>query len=103
MGTTPVSGHQDIFRYKLKTLVPDKKANIADTGDIANAISLACILEYHKKITFVVIAARNKDLVFMKKKQKRGIKQSKKKDITKQMQRMRALKRLRNRRKRNFR
>jgi hypothetical protein len=51
-----VSGHHDIFRYKLKTLVPDKKENIIDSGELDKAVSVASIQVYHDKIGFVVVA-----------------------------------------------
>lgn len=99
-----VSGHEDIFRYKLKTLVPNTESDISDTGDITNAISIASIQEYHKKIGFLVIAARHKELDIMRKKQKMKNlnKPNKKKDIVKQIQRTRSLKRQRNKTKRNI-
>lgn len=88
-----VSGHEDIFRYKLKTLVPDIHGVINDTGEVDKAVSIASILEYHKRFSFVVVAAKHERINSLIKRPKK--KKNRRKDIKKQILRNKALKRLR--------
>ena len=98
-----ISGHEDIFRYKIKTLVPDIYGNLNDTGNLEDAITIASIQEYHKKISFVVLAVKHKYLNSKRKQQKKQLinkkKNKNKKDLFKQIQRNKALKKLRIKRK----
>ena len=89
------SGHEDIFRYKVKTLVPDDNKNIFDTGEIEKAISVAGVLEYHGKLMFIVVASKNSTLKSIK------AKKTKKKNSRKARAKNRAAKisRKKNRRK----
>lgn len=54
-----VSGHPDIFQYKLKTLTPmygDDQIN--DSPNLENALGVVGVLIYHKNIEAVIIAAK---------------------------------------------
>ena len=54
-----VSGHHDIFQYKLKTLTPlDNGEQINDSPTLENALGVVGILIYHKNIEVVIVAAK---------------------------------------------
>lgn len=54
-----VSGHPDIFQYKLKTLTPMHDSElINDSPNLENALGVVGVLIYHKNIEAVIIAAK---------------------------------------------
>lgn len=58
-GNFNVSGHPDIFQYKLKTLTPMSGGDlINDSATIENALGVVGILIYHKNIEAIIIAAK---------------------------------------------
>jgi len=58
-GNFNVSGHPDIFQYKLKTLTPMYGGDqINDSPTLENALGVVGILIYHKNLKAVIIAAK---------------------------------------------
>src|SRR5690606_20878167 len=58
-GDFKVSGHPDIFQYKLKTLTPMYEGDqINDSPTLDNALGVVGVLIYHKKLSAVIIAAK---------------------------------------------
>ena len=53
-----ISGHEDIFKYKLKSFTPTDGENVFDTPELDNSLGVVGILIYHKSILAVVIAAK---------------------------------------------
>ncbi|WP_378187512.1 hypothetical protein ACE939_04100 [Aquimarina sp. W85] len=53
-----VSGHEDIFQYKMKSLTPDANDQIFDSSDLKNALGIVSVLVYHKNLSPVIIAAK---------------------------------------------
>lgn len=68
-GDLKVSGHKDIFEYKLKTLTPMHGGDsINDSPTLDNALGVVGVLVYHKNIKAVIIAAKKDYLESIKKK-----------------------------------
>lgn len=68
-GDFKVSGHPDIFQYKLKTLTPMYDGDqINDSPTLENALGVVGILIYHKNIEAVIIAAKKDYLESIKSK-----------------------------------
>ncbi|MBK8565568.1 MAG: hypothetical protein IPN76_20035 [Saprospiraceae bacterium] len=87
-----ISGHTDIFRFKIEICTPDANGFINYTTEIGNAISVIGVQEYNNKLSFVIIAAKHRHLNSKKSKEKRR----KKKAIRKQVMNNKARKALRN-------
>lgn len=62
-----ISGHKDVFQYKIKTLTPDEKGNIIDVDSLDYAIGIVAVLVYHKTISPVIFAAKKEFLEKIKK------------------------------------
>ena len=62
-----VSGHQDVFQYKIKTLTPDEKGQITDADNLENTLGIVGVLVYHKTISPVIFAAKKEYLEKIKK------------------------------------
>lgn len=53
-----VSGHEDVFQYKIKSLTPDTSGKILDSPDLENVLVVAGVMIYHKNLSPVIIAAK---------------------------------------------
>lgn len=53
-----ISGHEDIFQFKIKSLTPSPADLIEDDPNIENALGFVAVLKYHKTLTPVIIAAK---------------------------------------------
>lgn len=45
-----IVGHKDIFKYKIKAMIPNKNGVLYDGMDFENSISFVCKMEYHNII-----------------------------------------------------
>jgi hypothetical protein len=58
-GDIKFSGHPDIFQYKTKTITPmEDGLTINDSPTLDNALGIVGVLDYHKNIKAVIIAAK---------------------------------------------
>lgn len=55
-------GHPKVFKYKMKAMIDGKDGMFYDDENIDDAISFACIMDYHEAIHPLVIAQR-KDFI----------------------------------------
>jgi hypothetical protein len=51
-------GHEDVFQYKIKAMIPDKNGMIYDNVDIKNAVGFVCTMHYHNAIKPLIIASK---------------------------------------------
>jgi hypothetical protein len=51
-------GHEDVFEYKIKSMIADKNGMIYDDENIEHAIGFVCIMHYHHSIKPLIIASR---------------------------------------------
>lgn len=56
------SGHEDIFKYKFKSMAADANGVIYDSEDLDEADNIACVQVYHNEFEFVVLATSMKFL-----------------------------------------
>jgi hypothetical protein len=57
-GNWSVSGHEDIFQYRIRSIADDGQRHMVDTLDLNHAIGVAAVMVYHKNLCAVVIAMR---------------------------------------------
>ncbi len=55
-GDWKVSGHEDIFQYKMKLLSSNKNGTIVDAPSLRESVGIASVMIYHKKIRGIVYA-----------------------------------------------
>lgn len=51
-----ISGHEDIFLFRMKSINVNSKTEIVDTMNLSEAIGVAAVLVYHKVLCAVVVA-----------------------------------------------
>lgn len=56
------SGHEDIFKYKFKSMASNKDGIIYDSDDLDEADNIGCVQIYHNELGFVVLATKKKFL-----------------------------------------
>lgn len=69
-GDFQISGHKDIFQFKLKTLTPMHDGNhINDSPTLDNALGVVGLLVYHNNLKAIIIAAKKDYLETIKPKE----------------------------------
>lgn len=53
-----IIGHDSIFKYKLKAMIPDQLGKYSDLGEVEKANGFICLMEYHKILKPLVLVTR---------------------------------------------